>query len=240
MPLGRDWRAHSLTHSERFHFPPRPVLGGLEGAVRVSEWTRQSRPEATPLLRPSPPTVNTVDPRFLYTWLVMIPILCAKFGRVYFQDGKHPGSKIFYVGDGFYYHVHAARDNSPLVQLRCSRKGRTVGGIRCRGRAVITRDGVHYWMTQGHTHTPDFLYPLELELRRRIYLRLSYGDATPFRNIIREEGQRLVHYCNFSCSNNRLHKLIALQLFFCHAHVFVYCVSSVTLGRTGWPYSVSL
>lgn len=118
-------------------------------------------------------------------------VLAAVFGAVCVIGGKFAGSRLYYVGDGFYYHKHTSRDNSPYIHLRCAK--RTDQTIRCRGRAVITRDGLHYWISQPHTgHTADALYPLELELRRRIYARLQQGDATPFRYIIRQEGQRYV------------------------------------------------
>lgn len=114
-------------------------------------------------------------------------ILQAIFGLVRVIAGKHGGSQIFFVEDGYYYHKHTSRDNSPFMQLRCrTRDDRN----RCRGRAVITKDGSHYWITQAHNHAPDPFYPMELELRRRIYARLQEGDSTPFRNIIRQEGQR--------------------------------------------------
>lgn len=115
--------------------------------------------------------------------------LLAIIGFVRIIAGKSPGSQILFTDDGYYYHKHTCRENSPFVQLRCTKSS---GRNKCRGRAVITKDGLNYWITHPHRHTPDPFYPLELELRRRIYARLEDGDATPFRNIIRQEGQRYI------------------------------------------------
>lgn len=117
--------------------------------------------------------------------------LLAIFGLVRVIAGKLPGSRIFFVEDGFYYHIHTSRENSPFIHLRCNK--RHDRNIRCRGRAIISRDGSHYWISQPHSHAPNPLYPMELELRRRIYARLGDGDATLFRNVIRQEGQRYVY-----------------------------------------------
>lgn len=113
--------------------------------------------------------------------------LLAVVGFVCVIAGKLPGSRIIFVNDGFFYHTHTSRENSPFIQLRCTKGS---GRNKCRGRAVITKNGLSYWITRHHTHAPDPFYPLELELRRRVYARLHEGDATPFRNIIRQEGQR--------------------------------------------------
>jgi len=122
------------------------------------------------------------------TMVINITLL-AIFGLVRVISGKIPGSQIFFVGDGFHYHKHTSRENSPFIQLRCCKRH---DRHKCRGRAIITKDGNHYWVSQPHLHAPDTLYPLELELRRRIYARLGERDATPFRNIVRQEGQRCV------------------------------------------------
>lgn len=118
----------------------------------------------------------------------MAQIQAQPFGRGFFMPGKHAGSRIYFFNNGFYYHVQTARPERQFVQLRCSRRKKN--NRICRGRAVMTRNGMAYYVSSNHNHAADYQYPLELDLRRRIYQRLQAHDPTPFINIIREEGQR--------------------------------------------------
>lgn len=112
-------------------------------------------------------------------------------GRIVAFQGERDGSFIISANDGFLYHKHHDREGSRFVSLRCVRWKKKKLSARCNGRAVVSRDGFHYWITQHHSsHVADPSCMEERWLRKLIILRVMTGDTTPFFQIVREEGQR--------------------------------------------------
>ena len=104
--------------------------------------------------------------------------------------GVRAATEIIHFGDGFFYYRHNDRPGSPFISLRCTKYRKR--GIRCRGRAVMSRDRQFYAVTRRHTgHAADVHFVAERELRARILERVRGGEPTPHAMIVRDEGIRL-------------------------------------------------
>lgn len=100
-------------------------------------------------------------------------------------EGYRRGSKLYHVGDGYYY--HANRRYSGGLSLRC----KNFYELGCYGRATCSHDLQNFQQSKPHRESclPDTSLPRSRMLRRKILDRCLTKDPTKFSQIVEQESQ---------------------------------------------------